>query len=160
MITIHSVWLCHFHTKLKGPVVICVPVLILPVILAQKIRLCSGSRVTSLFGGASPSIWPVCSTSLWLCSTPLVTMEMKVGLIFLLVGFYAIILTVTVVCKQGCQTFYLRPGTQLKQNTTNILSFHYIISSFTACNLTLSAVVCRKTTSFTCKVYYCPKEVV
>lgn len=50
----------------------------LPVLFVQKIRLCSGSHATSLFGGASPSTWPVWSTSLWLYSTPLVMMEMKV----------------------------------------------------------------------------------
>lgn len=29
------------------------------ILSVQKIRLCSGSRVTSLCGGASPSTWPV-----------------------------------------------------------------------------------------------------
>lgn len=44
----------------------------------QKIRLCSGSHVISLFGGASPSTWPVWSTSSWLYSTLSVMMEMRV----------------------------------------------------------------------------------
>lgn len=55
-----------------------VSVLILPVMFRQKIRLCFGSHATSLFGGVSPSTWPVYSTSLWLFSTHLVMMEMRV----------------------------------------------------------------------------------
>lgn len=82
-IPIQQVWLCYFHSKLKGlqwcgVCWIRVPVLMLPVVFAQKIRLCSGSHVTSLFGGASPSTWPSCSTLLWLYSTLLVTMKMRV----------------------------------------------------------------------------------
>lgn len=58
---------------------ICALVLMRPVMFSQKIRLCSGSRATSLFGGASPSTWPACSTLPWRCSTRLVMMEMKVS---------------------------------------------------------------------------------
>lgn len=45
---------------------------------AQKIKPCFGFHATSLFGGASPSTWPVSSTPSWLCSTPLGTMKMRV----------------------------------------------------------------------------------
>lgn len=48
------------------------------VVPAQKIRLCFGFHATSLFGGASPSTWPVSSTPSWLCSTPLETMKTRV----------------------------------------------------------------------------------
>lgn len=53
------------------------PVLML-VMFVQKIRLSFGSHATSLFGGVSPSTWPAYSTSLWLSSTRLVMMEMRV----------------------------------------------------------------------------------
>lgn len=47
-------------------------------LFTQKIKLSSGSPVISLFGGASPSTWPVWSTLLWQSFTLLVTMVMKV----------------------------------------------------------------------------------
>lgn len=64
---------------------------LLCVVSVQKIKLSSGSLVTSLCGGASPSIWPVWSTSLWLCFTLLVMMEMRVRFFFFLQFFSFVI---------------------------------------------------------------------
>lgn len=80
-----NVWWLLFQNKLKGLQWLCIffsQILIIPVLFVQKIRLCSGSPVKSLFGGASPSTWPVWSTSLWLFSTLLAMMEMRVSVSF------------------------------------------------------------------------------
>lgn len=74
----------------RSAITLCVCVF--PVLFVQKIRLCSGSHVISLFGGASPSTWPVWSTSPWLCSTPLVMMEMRVRIFIFLIPKYICLL--------------------------------------------------------------------
>lgn len=52
------------------------------VLSVQKIKLSSGSLVTSPCGGASPSTWPVWSISLWPFFTRLEMTEMRVRLLF------------------------------------------------------------------------------
>lgn len=99
-------------------------ILTVPVLFVQKIRLCSGSPVTSLFGGASPSTWPVWSTSLWLFSTLLAMMEMRVSVSFFFLQHMLMLLKASLTST----AFYLFPVSG--ETYTVDVRVAYILSPF------------------------------